>query len=262
MIARQLIFLLLCLIAFSPALAADMGKDERPKEFTTLLDLKGSLSESAQKQRASNTRTKVLSDTAQTLAFQQGFKWRYDQLFTAAEARSYEFDRSFNFGALLIDNRVLPPVIQWADKAVNIESDDYATSVEAQYRIVQPARIVSTPPNWRGYLMMDAETLTASPDIYPNTSDERDAWRRGVEKGWNEGVEHAGDVFVMNMDRLTTDYRGILRFKILADTGLVSVPVLAQGNIGVQVGKDVLNIDQRTFRITVPAAFRAAEFRK
>ena len=262
MVARQAFLLFLCIVSCSPAAAAEMkAKSEHPKELSVLLEMKGS-SESAQKQRASNTRTKVLIDTAQTLAFQQGFKWRYDQLCQATEARAHEFDRAFNFGALLIDNRVLPPVIQWADKAVNIESDDYATSVEAQYRIVQPARIVSTPPSWRGYLAMDTESLTASAELYPNNGDEREAWRRAIEKGWQEGVEHAGDVFGMNMDRLTADYRGILRFKILADKGLVSVPVLAEGNLGVQVGKDVLNIDQRTSRITVPAAFRTAEAKR
>jgi len=61
------------------------------------------------------------------------------------------------------------------------------------------------------------------------------------------------------MTRLMSAFRGILRFKMLADKGLVSVPVLAQGDLGVQVGDNVLNVDQKTFRITVPAEFKRLE---
>ena len=254
------VFLLLAAISIWGSVQACEGAslkkgEDRPSELTTLLNMKGS-PEATQKKRATSIRIKVLTDTAQTLGFQRGFRWRYEQIYQAADVRSLEFDRIFNFGALLIKNRVLPPVIQWADKAVNIESDDYATSVEAQYRIVRPARIVSTPPSWRGYLMMDLEALEVAPEIYPTSGEENKTWRSSIEKGWQEGVEHACDVFRMNMDQLVAEYRGMLRFKMLTDQGLVSVPTLAEGNLGVQVGENVLNINHKTFRITVPAAFR------
>jgi len=206
-------------------------------------------------------RIRVVMDTASTTGFQAGFRHQYAKLLKAAKARSHEFEKAFDFRRLLIDDRVLPPVIRWSGAAINVESDVFATEVEAQYRIVSPARIVSTPPTWESYLDADMEVLKPAREVLPRDGDERSAWREAAQKGWNEGVAHAYDVFEMNMNRLVSDYRGILRFKMLAERGLVSVPVLARGDLGIRVGKDILNMDQKTFRITVPAEFRALEGR-
>jgi defect-in-organelle-trafficking protein DotC len=251
----SLIILSVLLLAPAACLAADR---ERPEELTRVMNMKG-VSGETKHRRPQSARAKVLANTAHALGFQRGFDWRYKLIMTAVAAHEHDFDRIFNFAPLLINQRVLPPVIRWADKAVNIESDNFATEVEAQYRIIEPARIVSTPPSWRGYLEMGDGELNASPEISPNTSEEQGLWRGAVEEGWNEGMSHADEVFEMNMARLISDYRGILRFKMLSDKGLVSVPVLAEGNLGIQVGRDVLNVGQKTFRITVPAVFRAAE---
>lgn len=250
-----------CLLAFLWLLTVPAyGKTEnnQPEEMRTLLEMQGS-QEARRSERANNSRNKVLGNAAQTIAFQRGFTYRYSKIMGAVVSRSHELDSIFSFGPLLIDKRVLPPVIRWTNQAVNIESDVYATTVEAQYRIVAPARIVSTPPTWRDYIEMETGTMQATPAILPQTSDEKSLWRIFVEKGWNEGMAHADDVFDLNMNRLISDYRGVLRFKMLADQGLVSVPILAEGHLGIQVGNHVLNMDQKTFRITMPAVFQAQE---
>lgn len=241
------------LLASSPAFA-NSGNGQ-PEELRNLLGLKG-MAEKQVSGRLSGTRDKVLGNTAQTIAFQHGFAYRYSKILNAVASRAHDLETMFNFGPLLIDGRVLPPVIRWSNQAVNIESDVYATTVEAQYRIVAPARIVATPLTWRDYLEMESPAMRASPAILPQTSDEKALWRAFVEKGWNEGTAHADEVFDMNINRLISDYRGILRFKMLADEGLVSVPVLAEGHLGIQVGDQVLNMDQKTFRITMPAVFQ------
>jgi defect-in-organelle-trafficking protein DotC len=235
-----------------------LASDEKPAELKKLMQTS---EESAAKRKPApgTARARALSNTARTLGFQRGFEWRHKIIMVMAEARAIEFDRIFNFSSLLLNGWVLPPVIRWAEKAVNVESDDYATSVEASYRIVSPARIVSTPPSWRGYMQADTGDMKPSPEMVPETSDERAAWNAAVVEGWSDGVLHADEVFDMNMAQLVADYRGILRFKMLADKGYVSIPTLAEGNLGVQAGSNVLNIDQKTFRITVPAEFRAAE---
>jgi defect-in-organelle-trafficking protein DotC len=228
-------------------------KDDRPKELDGLLLMKGK--KRTEKPKAQTARMKVLENTAGTLGFQYGFAWRYGRIMDGVLAREHEFERIFNFAPLLIDGRVLPPVIRSAEKAVNIESPTSATTVETQYVIVEPARIVSAPPNWRGYIDVEVERMEPAVELVPMDSDESAAWKAKIMEGWTEGCAHADEVFELNMDRLESDYRGILLFRKLADAGLVSVPVLAQGNLGVQVGENVLSIDQRTFRITVPARF-------
>ena len=226
------------------------------KDLEELMNLRRS---EAKKMVKMTARMRVIGDTASTMGFQMGFRHQYAKLLAAAKTRSHEFEKAFDFRRLLIDGRVLPPVIRWSGPAINVESDDYATEVEAQYRIVAPAKIVSAPPSWEQYLEADMEVLKPAAEILPDSRDERSVWRESAKKGWAEGAAHAYDVFEMNLNKLVSDYRGILRFKMLAERGLVSVPVLARGDLGIRVGKDVLSMDQKSFRITVPAEFRALE---
>lgn len=252
MLRLFLVIMLICISSLSHA-------QELPHELNSIVSMKSGNTIQNNKQ-SENLRVKVLIESAHTLAFQAGVKWRYNILMQAIEARQNEFNRIFSFSPLLIEGRVLPPVIQWADKSTTVETNDYATSVDAQYRIISPARIVSTPPSWRDYLCFNFEALeTVAPEVLPNTSKEREAWQKAVLKGWGAGVTHANEIFILNMEKLISEYRGILRFKMLADKGIVSIPILAEGNLGVQIGDNVLNVNQQTFRITVPAAFRVAE---
>ena len=254
---KRLLVLLLVARLFAPG-DCFASEAEKPEELKALMRLSG-VSAVKRKVETGTARERAVSNTARTLGFQRGNQWRHKKLMAATEIRGVEFDRVFNFSLLILQGWVLPPVIRWAEKAVNVESDDYATSVEASYRIEAPARVVSAPPSWRAYLQSEGPDMKPSPEIVPDNSDERKAWSAAVEEGWADGVQHADEVFEMNMARLVADYRGILRFKMLADKGYVSVPILAEGHLGVQVGANVLNIDQKTFRITVPAEFRAAE---
>lgn len=251
-----------CLLALAMSLPVPRNGSaaaSEPAELTSIMAMKGAVNISPAKSE-NNLRMKVLRESASTLGFQGGVKWRYRQIMAGVEKRRLEFEKIFNFTPLLIDEKVLPPVIKWAENATNFESETLATSVEAQYRIIAPARIVSTPPSWRDYLWSDFEAIEAvSQEVLPSSSAEKAAWKAAAKEGWDQGVSHADDVFHLNMNKLVSDYRGILRFKMLADRGMVSVPVLSEGRLGVQVGDDLLNVDQRVFRITVPAAFRAAE---
>ena len=192
-------------------------------------------------------------------AFQQGLRWRYSQLENACRRRSNELDRMFDFRPLLIDGRVLPPVIRWAGRSMSLHDESSATAVDATYRIIQPARIVSTAPIWEAYLLKDFDAFDGTLEVMPRTSDEKTSWRLGVEKGWDEGVAHADEVFDMNMARLVSDYRGMLRFKMLAKAGMLSIPVLAEGRLGVRVGDKTLDVNQTVFRITAPAGFRGSQ---
>lgn len=266
------LLLLLCLVASPEARAMStdaegvrvassrrhvLGDSEAEKRLDEI-----SSARRTRKQNASTrdtARMRVVGDTAHTLGFQEGFKLEYERLMAEADAQDHKFEKIFDFRRLLIDGRVLPPVIRWSGQGMRLESDSFATEIEAQYRIVSPARIVSSPPSWRSYLEADTEVMLPADEILPDNSTEADVWKERIREGWAEGTEHARQVFELSMDRLVSDYRGILRFKMLSDKGLVSVPVLARGDLGIQVGDDVLNMGQKTFRITVPAEFRLVE---
>lgn len=242
------------------AASADAAGDPAPRR--RLLDVAGLEKErkaAAAGSKDGNLRVRVLSEAAGTLAFQQGLRWRYARLADACRQRASVLDRMFDFRPLLLEGRVLPPVIRWAGRSVTLHDNGSATAVDATYRIVEPARLVSAPPVWQAYLLADFEAFDANPALLPATSAEKAAWKAGVEKGWAEGVAHADEVFAMNMAKLVGDYRGMLRFRMLAQAGMVSVPVLARGRLGVRVGERTLDVNQTLLRISVPARFLEAE---
>ena len=76
-----------------------------------------------------------------------------------------------------------------------------------------------------------------------------------MDLGWKEGLEQARQLFELNMARLVADYRGMLRFHLLAQRGMVSMPRLSEGKLGLKVGKRTLAITETVFRITGPAGF-------
>lgn len=201
-------------------------------------------------------RNQALSNTARALGFQEGFRFQYEELLSYVHAHKADLNKIFDFRRLLIDDCVLPPVILATGPVTSIESPTLATSIEAQYRIIEPARIVSQPPTWESYLWAETEVLRPNKAVRPRNSGEEKRWKTALEAGFREGMSHAFEVFDLSFAQLVADYRGILRFKLLASQGLVSIPVLARGELGIQVGDTVLTLDQKIFRITSPSSFR------
>lgn len=204
-------------------------------------------------------RDKVLEETAKAYGFQAGFRYQYEEILGQVERHRDKFSKIFDFRRLLIDDKVLPPVIRASGRAVKLESDTLATEVEAQYQIISQAKIVLKPPSFEDYLLAETEVLKVSPWIKPKNKLEIERWKKTVEIGFKAGAEYAEEFFSEAMDKLISDYRGILQFKLLAKEGLVSVPILATGELGIQVGENRLALGQKIFRITLPASFIKGE---
>lgn len=200
-------------------------------------------------------RERMLREAAGTVAFQKSLAATYAALLDHVREKAAVLDRLFNFQALLVRGRALPPVVRWMGPSATFHDDQSATFVEASYRIEAPARIVSVAPTWRDYLETDFEAFEPRPDTLPENDAEREVWREGVRIGWEEGRRQAREIFDLNLSRLVADFRGMLRFRMLAKDGMVGMPRLAEGDLGVRVGDRTLNVNETVFRITVPASF-------
>ncbi len=233
---------------------------KRLDELSTLLEASPAKG-SAKKGTRENLRPRVLRETGFTLAFQQGVRYRAGTINKALESRAQVLDRLFNFQPLLIAGRVLPPVIVQAGPVTTLEGERAAHHVEMACRITRQARVVSAAPTWRDYLVTSYAAFEVRPELLPRDDTERAIWREAVLAGWDEGTMQAEEMFRLNMARLVTDYRGMLRFTGLARLGLVRLPGLAKGHMAMSVGPDTLDINQTWFRITVPASFRDPDTR-
>ncbi len=243
--------------------AAETGKDRTNKaepaaELQELLDVRGT-SAPKPRDRVKTLRGRMLTEAAGTVAFQKGVRHTYADLLAACHKRALALDRIFGFQALLLQGRVLPPVLRWIDAATTLEGPDTARSVEAAYRIEQPARLVSRAPTWRDYLEHEFKAFEPRQELLPRTSEEAELWQEGVRRGWAEGCEQGRQLFALNLARLVADFRGMLRFNELAQQGMISLPGLSEGKLGIRVGNRSLHMNETVFRITVPAAFLPPE---
>lgn len=204
-------------------------------------------------------RDRMVRDAARTISFQKAVALRYAELNKACEERADLLGSIFSFSSLLIDGHILPPVLGFAGPVHTLHDKDSASSVDETYTIRAQARLVSTAPSWRDYLTQHFDALEIRPECLPKTSKERSIWQDAVKSGWAQGTAQAEEVFQQNMDRLTADYRGMLRFTMLHKRGLVSLPVMARGHIPIRVGRTTLDINQTVFRLTRPSLFQNPE---
>jgi defect-in-organelle-trafficking protein DotC len=213
-----------------------------------------------------NARPKAVFEAAQTYAAQTAYCERAEQIKQWADSQSAILDRVFAFSNLLLDGgRVLPPVIEQADASFKQGGDNEAVTAQTTWHILNPARIVSTAPNWRSYLYVSCPApLKPNPVLIPGSmaktaNSDESAWKKGVVAGWTLGYEQAFASFKYGMNALTRDYIGMLRFYSLNRRGIVSTPILARGDVGIRVEGRTLNVGETVFRLTGNADWKPAD---
>jgi defect-in-organelle-trafficking protein DotC len=251
---------LVALLILVMPVSVSAGKSEEPAPLKELLDRRGK-ADPLHNSTVAQLRPEAIREAAFVVGTQAGVKWRYAQIVDLLRSREHTLDTVFDFTPLLLNGgRVLPPVIVSAEQAFRVDSPVSATSSDATYTILIPARLISAPPNWRSYLLREDPVIdTVHAAVLPWDSDEREIWRTAVLSGWKQGLRHADRVFEAGLNRLARDYRGMLRFKLLAQQGMVSVPELNEGRLGICVQDALLEVDQRVFRLTDPGRFRPVE---
>lgn len=204
-------------------------------------------------------RTKSLKEAAETLGMQSGVKYRYDLINKELDTQALELDRIYKFSGLMLHNgKMLPPVLLVTEGSQTLESPDLLNMSDITYNIHTDARLVNAPPSWRDYLYKKfATTDTVNKALLPKSPEEKLIWKVNVKKGWLDGVKHAEYMFGTNISKLTRDYLGMTRFLSLSKQHIVSVPMLSEGDFAVNINGKTMDVGQRIFRITNPAAFNA-----
>jgi len=202
-------------------------------------------------------RGQAIREAAVTVGIQGGIKWRYSMIDRAIERIASDLDRIYDFQPLLIQEKIFAPIITEANNPFGLKDDGSATSSTMSFEIISDARIVAQQPSWRDYLIHNFDASNSiNPLLKPKTDEETAAWHQGVSEGWSEGVKIADRMSVENINRLTRDYRGAIRFHMLAQQGVITMPTLSIGDLGVRVNGKKLDINQRIFRITAPTEYK------
>ncbi len=176
------------------------------------------------------------------------------------QRRLAEYDTSlskaFDFSRLLVPAPsgllIEPPIVSEAQRAVLVNSGGQAAAVADRiYRINRVARIVTAARNWHLYLERDWGRVDPPPAILlPKTDEEKAAWSAYVKQGWDAGIKQADETFESDMDRLTNDFTGMVRYRELLAQGMISPPYALADDRGVTGGGSEMRVGDRGVTIT------------
>ncbi len=180
------------------------------------------------------------------------------------QRRLAEYDlslsKTFDFNRLLIAAPsgllIEPPIVSEGDRAVIVKSGGQAAAVaDRVFRINRVARIATASRNWHLYLERDWGHVEPPPGILaPKSDEEWLAWRSYTKQGWEAGIKQAEETFESDVDRLTNDYIGMVRYRELLAQGMISAPYALADDRGVTGGGSEMRVGDKGLTITGPSA--------
>lgn len=207
----------------------------------------------AGKNSGAAARTQAIRDTALSLGVKGGIVWQLDNIRVIINRRARDLDTIYDFGHLMIQDRVVPPVISEARDLYNQDGDLALRLSGAYYKIESQAKFSSVAPNWRQYLTfprLRIEYSILTHTLKPRNDDERRLWRLAVADGWRQGVEQANLMLKNGMDRMNRDFTGMLRFHSFVLQGRIRMPAVASEQIAVTHKGETMAVDETLLRIT------------
>lgn len=215
--------------------------------------------EEAKKNQNTEMRVQALKDAGMSYGARSGLAFRTWEIRMHLVDRAAYLDRVFDFNRLMIKApsglMIEPPIITEAEAAMKIENGGQVAAVaDKVYNINRDAQISPVARNWRTYMERDwGETISPPSILYPVSVEEKKAWADVVRRGWDEGVKQADEIFQADLDRLTADYNGMVRYRVLLAQNMVSAPYALQIDRGVTGGGHEMRVGDRAVQITGPS---------
>ncbi|WP_338924272.1 type IV secretory system conjugative DNA transfer family protein (plasmid) [Pseudomonas silesiensis] len=216
-----------------------------------------------------NKRMQAMRDAAMASGAQHAYVQTMNQLRRQFQAEAKWLDEMWAFKDLMRlatpgekSLYFLPAVIVEADDVTSHSDDNNRILVSGKYyQIVKRERLVTNPPDWREYLMIDQPVDVSKPvgALLPKTPEEQQAWSDWASEGWEAGILQANAEMVARTRNLGTDFIGMVKYlRLVKNKQLTPSYVASQYRNKVNQGSN-LHINQRTFAITAPAAFNGNE---
>lgn len=173
---------------------------------------------------------------------------------------SRSLDGIYNFPALMLKDRIVPPVLTEARNVVQNGNGKTLKTTGVIYKIDKQAYFSTLPPNWRTYFSFPESNYnvdfseTPTKELMPKNSREYDLWSKKTIEGFSEGQKVAREMFLYSLNRLNKDYLGMIRFHTFVLEGKISMPSLSRADLAISNTSDVMAIDQKMLTIrTLPS---------
>ncbi len=198
----------------------------------------------------SGLRVKSLQDSAMSIGAQAGLAWASEKINVRMKDDTKYLDSIYNFNAMVLSHGVIPPVMVEGDFTLNQDDPNTIRVSDRTYKIVQQARFATTPPNWREYLWQSYDKPSL-PDktLLPKNDEEQKIWRKGIQLGWEKGIEQGYSIFQQNLARLKRDFNGMILYRKLLQENMISPPFVARTELGITGNGEDMRINDQVLRI-------------
>lgn len=202
-------------------------------------------------------RLDALKEAAVSYGARAGLAARTYEIRKEIDKRARHLDKIYDFNKLLVPAPsgllIEPPVVSESANAMLIDFDGQQAAVSDRiYSIINNARIVSAPRNWRTYLTTrEWGNAEPPPDILrPENDDERATWVKYTRKGWEHGSLQANEIFEEDLNLLNADFQGMIRYRVLLSQGMISPPYALQVDRGITGDGSEMRVGDRAVQIT------------
>ncbi len=212
-------------------------------------------------QNSVGIRVSALQEAGLSFGARGGLAYRTFEIQRRLAEQDTYLSQIYDFNRLLIPASsgllIEPPIVNEATQALLIKTGGQEAAVaDRVLKINRAARIVSASRNWRTYLERDWGAVEPPPPLLrPKDDREVAVWQRSVKKGWDAGIEQADDIFQADLDRLTNDFTGMVRYRELVAQKMITPPYSAGDNRGVTGNASEMRIGDRGLEITGPSQF-------
>ena len=198
----------------------------------------------------------AMREAALSYGARGGLSFRTYQIQRRLAEYDTSLSKTFAFSRLLIAAPsgflIEPPVVSEAERAVIVSNGGQDAAVADRiYRINRGARIVTAARDWHLYMERDWGKVDSPPSLLlPETDDERAQWIKYIREGWNAGVQQAEETFEADLDRMTNDFVGMVRYRELLAQNMISSPYAVADDRGVTGGGNEMRVGDRGVTIT------------
>ena len=215
------------------------------------------------KQLSLDMRKAAQKEAALSYGARGGLAKRNFQIMERMQGFDKVLDRVFDFRALLIKAPsglvIEPPIIKESVNATVVtQNGDEAAVADKVFDINKKAKIVTAPRDWRQYLIQSWSQVPPPPRVlWPKTAQEQADWSTWVAQGWQAGTSQADEIFEANVNQLTADYNGMVRYRMLLAQDMISAPYAMHEDRGVtdNIAHNQMRVGDRAVRITGPSQF-------
>ncbi len=167
-----------------------------------------------------------------------------------------QFDALYSFNSLLTNGTVLPPALSEGHVIANDSTVNASMpSAHVVFSITEPARRVKQTPNWRDYLQPDlTDPGKIDVSFLLRNDEELSQWRSGIMEGWKAGHQQALLQATTALKRLSYDFIGMIRYRVLQESALVGEPLLSETTEPTQA------LAAKTLEVAVPVNFIHTEY--